>query len=818
MGKLTDVLHDAKIAVRTLFRRPGISLVILVTLGVGLGAATTVFSVFDRLVLGPLPFTEPAELIRLRETLDLPGQGVRATSVAGRNFTEWRERATAFEDMAAARFHTLSLTGDGDPERVVGIGATWNHFSVLGVEPIHGRTFGPDEDRAGAPAPVAVISHSLWTRRFGREPDVVGREMVIGGRPHTILGVMPEGFRYPYSAEVWIPMGLGSDSEEWTGRFLNVSARLAEGVTPQRAVREMTSIAARLEEERPEANRDSGVRLISLREEILEGMDEKVRALFWAAIFVLLIATANVASMVLARAERQQNELSVRLALGAGRGDLVRPVLVEGLMLALAGAGLGLLAAQWAAPPLTAMSPVDDMGDFFQRITVGWRGAAFAVGAAGLVALLFTVPTLFRTLRQSPGTGVSRSRGGAGGSRRVLSGLVVGEVAVAVVLLTGAGLMVESIRNLDAVDLGVDPAGLAVFAISPSAGGYEEPDERMALVEGIVERVRGLPGVQSAAVTNFNPLKDQGWGARIWPTDRTPTLEQSSVTVNHRAVTPGFFETAGIRLLAGRAFTSADGAEAPGVAVVARSLAERLWPEGDPVGRELLAGEADDPEAEVVMVVGVAEDVADFGDVEGTWYRPLRQDPSEFPTGTLEIFVRAPDAVSESGALDARLVGAVRSAVVDADPSLPVFGVQAAPEIVRFERRMETFTTLLLSLFAGVGLLLAAVGIYGVLSYAVSRRAREIGIRQALGARPGDVVVLVLRNALGLAAFGLLLGLGAAAFLTRFLESFLVGVDPLDPGVFGLMGLGCLAVALGAAYLPARKAVAVDPGTVLAEE
>lgn len=813
-----DLLREAGVAVRTMVRRPGPSIVILLTLGIGLGAATTVFSVFDRLVLGPLPFAEPDEIIRLRETRALPGQGVRAASVSGRNFTDWRARASSLEDMAAARFLTMSLTGEGEPERVAGIGATWNHFTVLGVEPLLGRTFGPDEDRAGAPAPVAVLAHSLWTRRFGGDPDVVGEELVIGGRPHTVVGVMPEGFRYPYSAEVWVPLGLGPESPAWDAGILNVSARLADEATEEAARQELAAISVELERERPELNRGVGIRTIPLRDEILEGMDEKVRALFWASVFVLLIATANVASMVLARAQRQRGELAVRTALGAGRAALVRPMLLEGLILALGGAALGYVVAAWAAPPLAAMSPMDDVGDLFQEIVVGGRAAFFVVAAALGVTGLFTLPAALRAVRQDPAGGISRSRGGSPAGGRVLNGLVVGEVAVAVVLLTGAGLMVESVRNLQASDPGIEPGGLAVFAVSPSSSGYAEPEERLPLMDQIVERIRAIPRVEGAAVTNFNPLRDQGWGASVWPTDRAPTPEQSSVTVNHRAVTAGFFQVAGIELLAGRGFRPEDDAGGVEVAVISRRLADRLWPDDEAVGRELRVGAADEPTASTVTVVGVAEDVADYGDLDLTWYRPLHQDPSEFPTGTLEIFVRAPSAMDEAGGLETGLVAAVRAAVAEADPTLPVFNVEAASQIVRFERRMERFTTLLLAIFAVAGLALAAVGIYGVLSYVVGRRRRELGVRQALGAAPRDVALLVLRGALGITALGLVLGITAAALLTRFLESFLFGVSPLDPAVFAVMATACLCIAMVAAALPARRAVAVDPRSALNEE
>jgi putative ABC transport system permease protein len=809
---VSGLFQDLRLAFRRLVRSPGTTLVVLITLALGIGASTTVFAVFNVLVLGPLPFGEPESLIRLRETHATPGQPDRATSVAGYNYHAWRERSTLFSDMAAARFRTLTLAGDGEPERVVGIGATWNKLPLLGAEPVLGRTFRPDEDRPGNPAPVAVISHSLWSRRFGRDPRAVGGEIVINGRPHTIVGVMPLGFRYPYSAEVWVPLGLGPESDEWTRGNLNISARLASGATFEAAREEMEAIATGLRDERPTLNAGTGVRLIHIRDEVLEGVDAKVRALLLAAIFVLLIASANVASMVLARMQHREREVAVQIALGASRSDIARPILVESLLLAASGGALGLLLAGWVGPPLAAMSPVDDLGPFFQDIGVDLRVVAFALAASLLVTLLFSLPAILRAGRAGADAVLRGTRGTAGGrsESRILDGLVVTEVAIALVLLTGAGLMVKSIRNLQTRDVGIETENLLTFGIAPSISGYQNAQERLAFLDQLLERLRGMPGVEAAAFTNFNPLRDHGWGARIWPEDRPVTSENDQITVNHRAVSAGYFETAGTDFLSGRGFTRADGPNAPGVVVVSASLAERLWPGDEAEGRSIRVGRGTDT-GPLLTVVGVVEDVADFGVLQDTWYRPYSQDPSEFTTRILEVFVRT------SGRHDGVIDG-VRISIQELDPGLPVFNIQPVAEIVRFERRVEAFTTLLLSLFAGVGLLLASVGIYGVLSYAVGRRTRELGVRIAMGARPSEILLHVLRGALLVSGVGLVLGLIAAGVLTRFLGSFLVEVSPLDVEVFVAMTVGALMVTGLAAYLPAWRAMRVDPWEALREE
>jgi putative ABC transport system permease protein len=392
----------------------------------------------------------------------------------------------------------------------------------------------------------------------------------------------------------------------------------------------------------------------------------------------------------------------------------------------------------------------------------------------------------------------------------MLNGLVVAEVAVAVILLTGAGLMMKTIQNLQNQELGLEAEGLLTFGVAPAVGGYEGVPERLAFMDQALERIGALPGVEGAAFTNFNPLRDHGWGATLWPQDHPVTSENDVVTVNHRAVSPGYFRVAGTELVAGREFTRADGPDDPRVVVLSAGLAERLWPGESALGRRVHVGRAVD-DGPLLTVVGVAEDVAEFDVLSDTWYLPYNQSPTDFTTRTLEILVRP---TGETGGV----IQSVRRAIQELDPALPVFNIQTMEEIVRFERRGATFTTFLLSLFGGIGLVLAAVGIYGVLTYVVSRRTREMGVRIALGAQPGDVLRLILRGALLVTGSGLLLGLVAAGILTRFLESFLVDVSPVELDVFVGMALGTLVVAGLSACLPAWRAMRVDPRVALTEE
>ncbi len=804
--------RDLLLAIRGLSRKPGSAALVLFTLSLGIGVSVTVFTVFNTLVLRPLPFGDSDALIRIRQTHEVPGQPPRATSVTGQNFTAWREGAAQFSDMAAARYRTLTLSGEGSAERVVGIGATWNHFRVLGVAPVLGRTFQADEDRAGSPAPVAVISHSLWSRRFGQALEAVGSEMVINGRPHTVLGVLPPGFRYPYSAEIWVPLGLGPESEEWTRGNLNISARLGPGSSIQLAREEMEAVAQRLEEERPETNEGVGVALVTIEAEVLEGMDAKVKALLGAALFVLLIACANVATIVMARLQRAQAEMAVRLALGASRRDMARPILAEGLVLGLSAGFIGIVLAAWAGPALSAMSPVDDLGPFFQSIRVDEQVVAFGIGAGLVVAILFSLPAIFHATDARIGSLLRGVRGVVGNrrERRVLDGLVVAEVAIAVVLLTGAGLMLKTLQNLQRREMGIEPRGLVTFGVAPSIGGYEALPDRLAFLDRVLERVEAIPEVETVGFTNFNPLRDQGWSAALWPEGDPSFPEGQTLPVNHRGVSHGYFQAAGTELVAGRGFTRADDTDAPHVVVLSESLAEGLWPGESALGRRVRAG-LPSTGGPVFTVVGVAENVADFGVLSDTWYRPYRQDPTEFTTRTLEVFVRTTDQPTA-------VIERVRQVIQEIDPNLPVFRIETGEEIVRFERRGETFTTFLLALFASMGLLLAAVGIYGVLSHAVTRRWQELSVRVALGAKAGTILGLVLGGSFSVVGLGLLLGLGAAGVLTRFISSFLVGVSPLDPGVFCAIAVGTLSVAGLAGGIPAWRATRVDPRTALQEE
>jgi predicted permease len=802
---------DVRYALRRLRRTWLASAVVVATLAIGVAASTSVFSVLNVLVLGPLPFEAPEELVRIRETFVVDGAAPREVAMSPRRYELVRDRVESIEDVSAVRYRTFTLTGDGQAERVIGLRATWNHFTVLGVQPELGRAYGPDDDAAGAPAAVAVISHSLWRRRFGADPDVVGSELEVNGTPHTVVGVMPPGFRYPYAGELWLPMGIDpTDADAYRDRGLNVTARVAGGSDLTRLDEDLVRVAAELASEDAELDGGLGFAWTTVEEEVLEGVPEKVVALLWAAALVLLIGGSNIASMILARLHGERGELDLQVALGAGRGDLVRRFAAEGMLLTGLGLALGLLVSSETVGLLTELSPVSDLGPYFQDFGVDLSVAAFGVFVAAAAMLLATAPTLLRLLRGGYGTStrsraLGERRGRFGGS--FLDTLVAGEVALAVGLLASAGVLVLTLVQQWSSDLGIEADELYTFGVSPTPSGYVLPEERTAYLETVVDRVAAVPGVAAVGLTSLNPMRTQGWGFALWPDDRPVTGELDYYAVNHRSVTGGYFEAAGTRLLRGRTFGPGDGAAAADVAILSRGAAELLWPGQDPIGRTLRAGRASS-DAELVTVVGVVEDVQELDFLSETWYRPYAQDPRDYNTEVVEIFVR-------SGQEAASIVPAVRDAIRGVDPGVPVFRVEPMADLLQFERRVESFSALLLTIFAAIGIGLAGVGIYGVLSYSAGRRTAEFGIRVALGARKADVLRDVTARAVRSCAVGLGGGLLLAVLFSRFFQAVVPAAPAFRIDVFLGAGLVALMVGAAAALGPALRALRIEPRTAL---
>lgn len=799
------VMQDVRYGLRSLRRRPGFSLVAVVTLALGIAATTTVFSAVNGVLLTSLPFEDPDHLVRPYDLLRL-GDGERRVNVTQRNFAAWRDRATrSFTSMGAARYNTFAITSGDEPIRVIGVRVTHDFLPTLGVEPILGRAIRPEEARSGAAAPVALVSYGLWQSRWGGREAVLGDVLELNGQPHTIIGVLPAGFSYPYSAEIWTPLALAPDGTEGRSTHsLNVAARLVPGVTLEASQRELAAIAAGLEAEYPDTNRGWTAVVEPVREVVLEGADRKLLAVFLGSLLVLLIAVANVGNLQLARATERQLPLAVRSALGASRWRIVRLLVVEGVLLGALAGGLGILLSAWAAPSLIALSPIPDLGPTFAQVGLDLRVLAFGTALTLVVGVVFTLPAAARAVAGREAAVLRGSRGDPGGrSRPLRSGVVVFEVALSVVLLVGAGAMASGMMTLLDAEPGIRVEGLLKAAITLSTIGYDEDVRRVNAAERIVEEIAALPGVASAALSTKNPVEDGSWGAAVWPVDREPTTDDARMVVNHRAVTPGYFEAMGTPVIRGRSFTPADDADASPVAMVSAATAERFWPGLDPIGQRLRMLDATTADS-IITVVGVVGDVEDYGDVEHTWYRPFRQDPREFPPRRLVLFVR-------TATTPAAVAPLLREAVSRVDARVPVFDIEPLSADLAESRRPVAFLTTLLLILAGVGLVLALGGLYGVLAYAVGMRRHELGVRLALGATPGRVMRSVLTDGLVLAAVGLPFGLVGGLLLARYLRTVLADVQAADPVVLGAVGAAVVAVASLAAYLPARRAGRTNP-------
>ena len=802
---LQDVRHGA----RSLLQRPGFTLVAVLTLALGIGASTAIFTVVDAVLLRPLPYDDPERLVIL--WLDNRVQGVDDDVTSYPNYEDWRDEGKSFASMAAYVQPQLNLTGGGsgegrEPERVRGARVTASFFPTLGVDPAFGRAFRVEEEQRGQNQ-VAILGHDLWQRRFGGDQGVLGRTIELDGSAVTVVGVMRAGFAYPNGAEVWTP--LAPDDMLRTARgllWLRVIGRLAPGAALERASAEMATVAARLESQYPETNTGHGVRLQPLNDAVVGGQVRRSLVVLLAAVgCLLLIACVNVANLLLARATVRAREVAVRTALGAGRGRLIRQLLVESLLLGLLGGAAGALLAVWGVRALIALGPAD----FPRRaeIAVDGTALAFAFALALATGLLFGLVPALHASRPDFGTLLKdgeKGSAGRGGPARSL--LVVAEVAIAVVLLVGAGLLAESFRRLRTADTGLRTQGALAVRLDLPRGLYSDPTAIAAFSRALLERVRALPGVESVQTVNAL-FPGEGFQSSDFTIEgRPPAAAGQRVEVTMSTASPGFFRGLGIPLRAGRELTAADGPDAPPVVVISEEVARRWWPGESPLGRRIRFGGSDAGEVPWMEIVGVVGDVQVPGvEVQRpATYQSSLQNPSR---SFLLVVRTAGDPLA--------LARPVREAVWAVDPRQAVSQIDTLDNLLAVQVAKQRWSALLLGLFAGVALVLALVGIYGVLSYSVQQSTREIGIRMALGARRETVVRMVVARAARLALAGVAVGLALAWFATRALASLLHEVSATDPATFAAMAVLLLGAALLAGYLPARRATAVDPVTAL---
>jgi putative ABC transport system permease protein len=802
---MDTLLQDLRYAVRMLLKSPGFTAVAVATLALGIGANTAIFSVVNAVVLRPLPYLDPARLMMV--WLDNPRQSIHEDVSSFPNFVDWREQNRVFDPLVTFYGTGFNLTGGGEPEQIRGAVVSAGFFRLFGVEPLHGRGLATDENEPGREQ-VVVLGHGLFKRRFGADPTVVGRTVSLGGRPFTVVGVMPPGFRFPAEAELWVPLAptgpfadlMGSRNSLW----LKVVGRLKPGVTLAQAQAQMSALAAALEKQYPDANAGYGVNLEPLHEEIVGGIRPALMVLLGAVALVLMIACANVANLLLARAATRQKEMAIRSALGAGRRRVTRQLLTESVLLSLVGGTLGFLLALWAVDLLLALSPpglprLDEVG-------VDGRVLLFTLMVAVLTGLIFGLAPAVQTwkldLNESLKEG-GRASSEGGRSRRVRGLLVVGEMALALILLVGAGLLFKSFLHLREVEPGLDPRELLSARISLPRLKYQDGPPVVAFYDQLLERVRALPGVESASAISTLLLGRLAQSTSAQIEGRPPSSAADLIPVPYDSITPGLFRTLGTPLLRGRHFTERDDARTPPVAIINDTMARRFWPGQDPIGRRFTFGDPRQPDTVWFSVVGVTGDVKRSGldsEPRPESFFPLAQSPDR----TMTLVVRArTDA--------AGLAAAVRSAVWSIDPDLPVSDVRTVEELLAESVMERRFTMLLVGFFSAVALVLSALGIYGVIAYWVTQRTHEIGVRMALGARPADVQALVLRQGLRLAGLGIALGLAGAVGATRVLRSLLYGVSATDPATFAAIPALLAFVALLACYVPARRATRVDP-------
>jgi putative ABC transport system permease protein len=817
------LLNDIRYAVRTLLRTPAMTITALITLALGIGANTALFSVADAVLLRPLPFADADRLVLLSTTR--PAQGLMSLPFSLPNFRDVQQQNQVFDGMAAWALGRFNLAAD-EPEQVQYAVTTSNFFELLGVTAARGRTFFPAEDTP-ASGPVVVISHSLWQRRFGSDPAIVGRGISLDGRTYEVVGVLPAGFRFLKfrgDTEVWLPLGPDPFVDRRYARAVHsmgVMARLAPGVTMGKARAEMETIAERLSRAYPE-NRGRGIAVMSLREQVVGNLRQAVIVLLGAVAFVLLIACANVASLLLTRANARQREMAIRSALGAGRGRLLRQLLTEHILLAAGGGVFGLIVGIWslelfkavppAAPSLFVPYAIDP-----DRIRIDRTVLAFTATLSLLTGLVFGLMPALESSRTDVMGALKQGGSQSGGGRRqtrLRAALVVAEVAMAVTLLVGAALLVRTFVRLQQVDPGFSTENIVTFNVNLSPVAYKEPARMTGFFDAVIERARALPGALAAGGVEFLPLGGIDSATPLIVEGRPRAAPGEDVQAHYRAVTPDYFRAMGIRLVAGRELNVSDRADGVRVAVINETLARRFWPNENPLGRraaltqEALRFRPDGPPtidaaSSTREIVGVVTDVRHSGlqtQPVPEMFVPLAQRP-----------VRDLSIVVRTSGDPLGLARDLRQVVRGVDPVQPIASITSVADLVAVSMARPRFNLLLLSSFAALALMLAAVGVYGLMAFAVALRTREIGIRLALGGQARDVASLVVHQGMRLALTGLAIGLAGALALARIMAPLLFEIRPLDPLAFLAAAAVLFSVAFIATYGPARRAAGIDP-------
>ena len=802
---MDTLFKDIRYGVRSLLKRPGFTAIALVTLALGIGANSAMFSAVNAVLLRPLPFPESEQIVSLDGVN--PSKGITQSNMSVPDFADWQNQNQVFERMAGFVSGGALLVSGDETERVRGTGVSADFFPLFRTNAFKGRTLEPDDSQKGR-EPVVVLSHGLWQRRFGADPNVVGTTVLLSGKNTTVVGVMTPGFDYPTQSELWVPFPIDAASERRDNRYLSVVTRLKQGVSLAQAQAEMDTINLRLAQAYNETNSGWTVMLTNLRERLVGGMRSSLLVLLGAVAFVLLIACANVANLLLARATARQKEIAVRTALGASRWRIVRQLLTESLLLSIVGGAIGLLVSVWLTKLLIALSPPNTPR--FDEIAPNARVLAFTLALTVITGLVFGLAPALQVSRPDLNEGLKEGlRSGASGHRnRLRSLLMVSEIALSFMLLVGAGLLIKSFIRLREVSPGFNPDQVLAVRVSLPSAKYPQGEPRVQLLHQAIERLSLLPGVQSAGAVLSLPLGGDTFNVgRGYIREGRPATPEEADGAAYLAATPDYFRTLQIPVVNGRAFTAQDTEKTPKVLIVNETMARHLWPGESPIGRRITIWRDEKFPREIVGVVGDTKRSLD-ADPGQQMYVPYAQD-SGWTGMSLVIRTRGDPT---------NVTAAMRSELRSLDKGIPVFNVRTMNDVLATSVAPRRTPMLLLSAFAGVALLLAMIGIYGVTAYYVTQRTQEIGIRMALGAQISDVLKLVLRSGMVLALIGIGAGLVGAFALTRMLTTLLFGINPTDGVTFVTVSVCLLITALIACYLPARRATKVDPLVALRYE
>lgn len=808
---MNSFMSDMKYGWRMLIKNPGFTAVAVLSLALGIGANTAMFSVVNAVLLRALPFPEPDRLVMIWE--DASFAGFPRNTPAPANYADWKSQNQTFDEVAAIDGRGFDLTGDGEPQRVEAYGVTANFFSTLGVEPLLGRTVLADDDRPEANK-VAVLSYRLWQSRYGGERGIIGREILLNGEKYAVVGIMPASFQFMESyVGLWVPAAYTPRQLSRRGsHYLNVIGRIKRGVTFEQANADIHGIQEQIAREHPDNAARIAAFIIPLREQFAGDLRRPLLVLLVAVGFVLLIACANIANLLLSRAASRHREIAVRVALGAGRWRIVRQLLSESLLLSLIGAALSVLFAMWSFTFLERLIP--DTLTLSTKLKIDLPVLGYTLLVSLVTAIFFGLAPALQASRVDLNSALKQSggRSGIGGGKRLRSVIVVAEVALSLVLLVGAALLIQTLMKLREQYSGLRPGNVLTMRTQLAPNKYPDQARHSAFYDQVLERVSALPGVVNAGFSTSVPLEWKGGTSGFYPEGLT--LEEAkasglSYDANHRQVTADYLKAIGISLVKGRYFDGTDNAQSMPVVIVNQTMARQYWSD-DAIGKRIKLGDPDS-DAPWITIAGVVADVRQMGvdePVKAEMYFPFGQIPDQPWYAPRDLVLRTSNEPMS-------LVGAVRGAIREVDPDQPITNIRTMDEILGEQTAPRQLGMTLLTVFAALALLLAALGIYGLLAYFVVQNTPEIGVRLALGAARADIIGLVVRKGMMLALTGVAIGLGATLALTRLMQSLLFGVNAADPMTFAIVAAILSLVAFAACYLPALRASRLDPMTAL---